>query len=524
VQHFYAHRLKQLAGKRLPTKLIAATLGLSIVAGLTSNASAQQSPGSNSVPGTTIDNAASFTYSDPTLQTPYSGTTRTLRLNGGRLIDPLGQIRGCDGSLLDDYNGFTVGLYEPDRSGIELGNLVALSRTEFPDLPGNNISRGIEPNIENSNPFSLTNADEGRYNFLVDPTRALQSVINSGLRQADSGAQYILVVTPPINSEFNERRIRIEILSNTVDPVSGRDILTYRATALDGQPIAEGGSDQFTDAVEIENAELQGLNLFFLSLNASFCDGSQISIAKSADRAAAQPGDTVVYRLAVRNLANVALSNVVATDRLPPGFQLLPDSVMGQIGDQAVAIRAEIMGSDVFFTALTPLPADQVLNIIYATRVSPDALRGVGENTAFARGERSDNGFRVQAGPSIHRLQVDPGLLSDCATLIGRVFVDKNFDGEQQLGEAGIPNAVVLLDDGNRIVTDADGLYSVACMLPGHRSGVLDLSSLPGYTLSPNLYFSERNSQSRLVNIAPGGMVRMNFGVTPTFGEEVGNE
>ncbi|MEM7525674.1 MAG: hypothetical protein AAF360_18325, partial [Pseudomonadota bacterium] len=64
------------------------------------------------------------------------------------------------------------------------------------------------------------------------------------------------------------------------------------------------------------------------------------------------------------------------------------------------------------------------------------------------------------------------------------------------------------------------GLFSVACMLPGTRSGVLDFTSLPGYALAPNLYFKERNSQSRIVNIAPGGMVRMNFGVTPTFQEE----
>ena len=56
-------------------------------------------------------------------------------------------------------------------------------------------------------------------------------------------------------------------------------------------------------------------------------------------------------------------------------------------------------------------------------------------------------------------------------------------------------------------------------MLPGQRTGTLDLSSLPGYTLAPNLHFSERNSLSRLVNLAPGGLVRMNFGVTPTFEE-----
>jgi hypothetical protein len=108
--------------------------------------------------------------------------------------------------------------------------------------------------------------------------------------------------------------------------------------------------------------------------------------------------------------------------------------------------------------------------------------------------------------------------LSDGGTLIGRVFVDKNFDGEQQPGEAGVANAVVFLEDGTRITTDPNGLFSVANVLPGAHTGVLDLSSLSGYTLAPNLQFIERNSQSRLVRMAPGGLARMNFGVTPTFG------
>ncbi len=111
------------------------------------------------------------------------------------------------------------------------------------------------------------------------------------------------------------------------------------------------------------------------------------------------------------------------------------------------------------------------------------------------------------------------GILSDTGTIIGRVFVDKNFDGEQQANEPGVPNAVILMDDGNRITTDPNGLFSVANVVSGYRTGVLDLTSLPGYTLAPNLYFKERNSQSRLVHLQPSGMVRMNFAVTPTFKE-----
>jgi hypothetical protein len=117
-------------------------------------------------------------------------------------------------------------------------------------------------------------------------------------------------------------------------------------------------------------------------------------------------------------------------------------------------------------------------------------------------------------------MTIRPGILADCGTIVGRVFVDKNFDGQQQPGEPGVPNAVVFMDDGNRILTDADGLFSLINVLPGYRVGTLDLYSMPGYTLAPNLFRIEENSVSRMVRLSPGGMARMNFAVTPTFGED----
>ena len=197
----------------------------------------------------------------------------------------------------------------------------------------------------------------------------------------------------------------------------------------------------------------------------------------------------------------------------------MEESVSGQLDGEPIDISIFTTGSTVSFSVSEAVEPEQSLDIIYAARLTPDALRGTGENSALVNAQRTDSGLAIEDGPSTHRLIIDPGILADCGTLIGRVFEDKNFDGEQQRGEAGIPNAVIFLDDGNRVVTDADGLFSVQKMLPGQRTGTLDLSSLPGYTLAPNLYFNERNSHARLVNLAPGGLVRMNFGVTPTFEE-----
>jgi len=239
-----------------------------------------------------------------------------------------------------------------------------------------------------------------------------------------------------------------------------------------------------------------------------------LELIKTADRAAAEPGDTVVYRLALKNKGEAAADNIVLTDRSPLGVRFLPESLQGSITtgtntEPVTLTPAERDGRNVAFS-FPRLEPNQTLNIIYAAVITPDAIRGDGRNVAQER----------RSNIASFLMRIRPGILSDCGTIVGRVFVDKNFDGEQQPGEPGVPNAVIYMDDGNRITTDTNGLFSLANVIAGNRTGTLDLSSLPGYSIAPNLYFIEGNSQSRLVRLSPGGLARMNFAVTPAYGEE----
>ncbi|NEQ66574.1 MAG: DUF11 domain-containing protein [Symploca sp. SIO2D2] len=239
----------------------------------------------------------------------------------------------------------------------------------------------------------------------------------------------------------------------------------------------------------------------------------RLELTKTADRAAAEPGDTVVYRLALRNTGAGSANEIRITDTLPMGFRFLPESLQGSLttttGTTTVNFDpASVSGRSVTFT-FPRLQPNETLNVVYATLVTPDAIRG----------EARNNAQEPRSNVASHVLRLDPGILSDCGTLIGRVFVDKNFDGQQQPGEPGVPNAVIFLDDGNRVTTDANGLFSLANVLAGRRSGTLDLTSVPGYTFAPNRKFIESNSQSRLVQLEPGGLARMNFAVTPAYRE-----
>jgi hypothetical protein len=202
-------------------------------------------------------------------------------------------------------------------------------------------------------------------------------------------------------------------------------------------------------------------------------------------------------------------------------MQFRPDSPRAEIAEQETGLLATESGRNITFNLPeVALPSGETLNIAYAARVTPDALRGDGRNSAIVNGQRTDNGLTIKDGPAIHKLNLDPGILSDCGTLLGRVFEDKNFDGEQQTEEPGIPNAIIFMDDGNRIITDENGLFSVANVISGYRTATLDLTSISGYSLAPNSYVYERNSVTRMVKLAPGGLGKMNFAVTPNSATE----
>jgi uncharacterized repeat protein (TIGR01451 family) len=488
---------------RSPTQssLVKPTLGLLLfLSSLTTSAMAQVQPKARG--GSPVTNRASYEFTMPDGQV-QRGETNAL---SPTLVDPLGRITGCAGEPLNDYTGFAVGVYEADATGVGLGPLVSLTGTESPDVPNNNIPAGLDPNGSNSNPFNLTGG-EGTYNFLLDLSRG----------QLDVGRRYILVITPPQGANYSPRRVRLELTGRNGQQVS------YLATALDGRPLSStNGEASVQGTISIQNAAQTGLSLAVLDLDTSVCQAQAIQITKGGDRAAAVVGDTAIYRLSVKNLATAPLADLSVIDTPPLGFRLIPESIRAELKgtkvpvtvanttDKAVQIKFDGLNLPSSITDPT-----SVLNIAYAVTLTPDAIRGSGENRASAFAQRQDNNERVSDGPARHRMRLSGGILSDCGTIIGRVFFDRNQDGEAQADEPGIPNAVVFLEDGNRIVTDELGRFSVANVLPGYHTGVLDMTSVAGYKMAPNEKFIERNHSSRLVRLAPGSLVKMNFGVIP---------
>jgi uncharacterized repeat protein (TIGR01451 family) len=410
------------------------------------------------------------------------------------LSDSVGQVLGCDATPVKNYTGFSIGLFhaDPTTPGA-VQELVTLTAT--------NSEVSVSANPQNQNPFSLSQGNQGRFHFLLNT------------QKVNSESSYVLIVDPPEDSRFAERRIKLRFGSAQDNQIP------FTAIALDGLPIDfDTGNREISGTLPVLTGnKIEGMgSVIALSFDIGICDEKSVQITKSSDRASVAPGDVAVYRLRVENLTTGKLAEIEINDTLPQGFQLLTDSIKAKLAGEKISINSEQNQRTVTLAFNEPLPKDAILNIAYTTEVTPDALRGSGESVANVAAIDTRNEIRVQDGPATHQMRVRGDVLSDAGTIMGRVFVDKNFDGQQQPGEPGVPNAVIILDNGREVTTDSNGLFSLTNVLPGPHTGVLDLSRLEGYTLAPNQYFIEGNSRSRFVKLPPGGTVRMNFAVTPT--------
>jgi outer membrane protein OmpA-like peptidoglycan-associated protein len=86
------------------------------------------------------------------------------------------------------------------------------------------------------------------------------------------------------------------------------------------------------------------------------------------------------------------------------------------------------------------------------------------------------------------------------------VFDDKNGDGVQSLGESGVPNVMVALDDGTYALTDNYGRYHFPAVVPGQRMVKINLQSVPGIAGSTT-------EEALVLTVTSGLLAKANFGI-----------
>jgi len=233
-----------------------------------------------------------------------------------------------------------------------------------------------------------------------------------------------------------------------------------------------------------------------------------LALSKQADQNRVETGDFIDYTLRVTNQVAVGLTELAVVDQIPFGFSFEE----GTTTINGERTEDPNIGQDGILTfELDSLEANEDMEITYRLGVGPAAVQGDGENRAVATAR--SNGV-IRSNEATERVQIGKGVFSDRGFIIGAVYHDKNKNKFQDPGEPGIPGVRLYLENGNYIITDHEGRYSMQGLQPRKHIMKLDMSTLPeGAALE---ILDNRNAfdpSSRFVDLKKGELHRADFAV-----------
>ena len=186
---------------------------------------------------------------------------------------------------------------------------------------------------------------------------------------------------------------------------------------------------------------------------------AELLLQKAADKTQVTIGDSVQYRIRVRNTNAFVVPGVRVVDTLPLGFRMIAGSATLQVGAATVTRIADTAitgfpGPKLIFD-LGTMAANSEALIVYRVRLGVGADKGSGVNVAYVEAGPTRSGA-ASAG-----VKVSGGVFSAEACVIGKVYVDCNQNKVQDNGEPGIPGMRLYMEDGTNVTTDENGQYSL---------------------------------------------------------------
>ncbi|HAD18402.1 MAG TPA: hypothetical protein DCF81_16235, partial [Erythrobacter sp.] len=223
--------------------------------------------------------------------------------------------------------------------------------------------------------------------------------------------------------------------------------------------------------------------------------GGAVTVAKTASRDRAEPGDVIFYAITVQNPdASRVKRNVVLVDTPSRWLRFRRDSVRvdGERIEDAAQFSAD--GSELRIE-LGDIAGGATRRVTYAMTVRPDAPPGDAENRAVAI---DSLGREIIAGTSV---EIEREAIASRMTIIGRVTA-----GDCSLIDSrrGIPGVRVMLEDGSFAMTDSEGRYHFEGVVPGTHVVQASRMTLPEGGEFVNCHRDTRNAGSSTSRFAIG--------------------
>jgi uncharacterized repeat protein (TIGR01451 family) len=242
-------------------------------------------------------------------------------------------------------------------------------------------------------------------------------------------------------------------------------------------------------------------------------------VQKTANKREAEIGDVITYTVKIKNTSvNLPVLDILLLDHPPVGISYLPGSAtcMPPLGATPLPLADPIAGHPMTFALSCTTPTQNRLGLgeeatlTYRAIIGPGAMISDGVNRAKATGRSMlGKAFSNEAALGV---KIVPGVFTDRAILIGKVFIDLNGNGDQNEGEPGVPAARLILEDGTSVMTDEDGKYSLYGLTRTTHVLKLDPATFPSvFLLADSSTRFAGDPRSRFIDLTHGELHKANF-------------
>ena len=365
-----------------------------------------------------------------------------------------------------------------------------------------------------------------------DPVQQGQLTLSNGYYRFDSnfsdpacpaGSGYLIAIVPPANDYEANASVVIPPQSDAATPAfsvpaclgSANDAIPAtanhcEAVALESAPpssiVAGSAGTAYHLHLLLDNNLVPGESQLFnnhIPLDPVLDDA--VAITKTSAKVNVSRGEMVPYTITVNNTYVLALGGVGIVDTFPPGFKYVKGSSRFDGEPLEPAVSDSQLRWDNIDIASGETHTIKLLFIVGAGVSEGDYVNRAQVVNAITGG--------VASGEARATVRVVPDPTFDCSDVIGKVFDDRNLNGVQDEGEAGLPGARLVSARGLIVTSDQHGRFHITCaVVPDENRGSnyilkLDDRSLPsGYRVT--------SENPRVLRVTRGKMIKFNFGAT----------
>lgn len=233
-------------------------------------------------------------------------------------------------------------------------------------------------------------------------------------------------------------------------------------------------------------------------------DGA-VAITKTSSLINVTKAQLVPYTITVSNLLGAPLYGIGIVDHPPAGFKY----VAGSARLDGEAREPRISGRELLWDGLDlPVNGKHTLKLLMVVGA------GVSEGEYVNRAQviNSATGGSV-SGEASAAVRVIPDPTLDCTDVIGKVFDDRNLNGQQDRGEEGLAGVKLVTVRGLIATTDPHGRFHIACAtVPDENRGSNFILKLDDRTLPTGFRLTTENP--RVKRATRGKMLKFDFGAT----------